>query len=83
MTSESTIVISQNYLDIECMDINKKYLVDLLLVVSVHAGEGEGCGPGEGEDGQTVHDGAHVGQQVHRHRELEQRCVMGCDRRSD
>ena len=47
------------------MDINKKYLVDLLLVVSVHAGEGEGCGPGEGEDGQTVHDGAHVGQQVH------------------
>ena len=63
--------------------INKVYLVDLLLVVSVDAGEGEGCGPGEGEDGQTVHDGAHVGQQVHRHRELEQRYVMGCDRRSD
>ena len=46
-------------------------LVDLLLVVSVDAGGGEGGDPGQGDQGQAVEDGPDIGQQIHAHGELE------------
>ena len=46
-------------------------LVNLLLVVSVDAGRGEGGDPGEGDQGETIEDGANIGQQIHGHGELK------------
>ena len=51
-------------------------LVNLLLVVSVDAGGGEGGNPGQGDQGQTIEDGPDIGQQVHAHGELEQEIVL-------
>ena len=47
-------------------------LVNLLLVVSVDAGGGEGGDPSQGDQGQSIEDGPDISQQVHAHGELEQ-----------
>jgi len=46
-------------------------LVNLLLVVPVHPGEGEDPDPGKSDDGQSVHECSNVGQQVHGNSELD------------
>ena len=48
----------------------KDGVIDLFLVVSVDTGSGEDSNPGEGEDGEAVHDGAKVGEEVHGNSEL-------------
>merc|ERR1712110_1299792 len=49
----------------------EKSLVNLLLVVSVDAGGGEGGDPGQGDQGQAIEDGPDISQQVHAHCELD------------
>merc|ERR1711894_849888 len=46
-------------------------LINLLLVVSVDAGDGEGGDPGQGDQGQSVEDGPDISQRVHAHGELD------------
>jgi len=46
-------------------------IINLLLVVSVYAGEGEDADPGEGDDGQSIHEGSNIGEQVHGNRKLQ------------
>ena len=48
-------------------------LVNLLLVVPVHPGEGEDPDPDKSDDGQSVHKCSNIGQQVHGNSELK--CV--------
>ena len=45
-------------------------VIDLFLVVSVDSGDGEGSNPGESEDGEAVHDGSKVGEEIHGNSEL-------------
>merc|ERR1711894_243539 len=46
-------------------------LINLLLVVPVDAGDGEGGDPGQGDQGQSIEDGPDISQQVHAHGELD------------
>ena len=46
-------------------------VIDLFLVVSVHPGHGEDSHPAESEDGEAVHDGTKVGQEIHGNSELK------------
>ena len=46
-------------------------LVDLFLVVSVDPGDGEGSHPAQGNNGEAVHDGAKISQEIHGNSELE------------
>ena len=50
-------------------------LVNLLLVISVDAGRGEGGDPGEGDQGEAIEDGADIGQQIHGHGELKHKAM--------
>ena len=50
-------------------------VVDLFLVVPVDTGGGEHSHPGQREDGQAVHDGSEVGQEVHGNSELTKRTL--------
>merc|ERR1712025_498551 len=43
----------------------------LFLVVSVNPGNGEDSHPAESDDGEAVHDGAKVGQEIHGNSELQ------------
>ena len=49
----------------------KDSFINLLLIVSVDSWSREDSDPGQGEDGETVHDGSNVCQQVHGNSELE------------
>ena len=46
-------------------------VIDLFLVVSVNPGNGEGSNPAKSYNGEAVHDGAKVGQEIHDNSELK------------
>merc|ERR1711934_184975 len=46
-------------------------VIDLLLVVSVDPGSGENSNPAEGDNGEAVHDGAKVSEEIHGNSKLQ------------
>ena len=46
-------------------------VIDLFLVVSVNPGDGEGSNPAKSNNGEAVHDGAKVGEEIHEDSELK------------
>ena len=46
-------------------------VIDLFLVVSVNPGNGEDSNPAKSYNGEAVHDGAKISQEIHGNSELE------------